>query len=74
MNQQQFERMHRALQAISKHYLSPEKLRKECGRGYGAGIEYQEALEMAYENMQSLAKSTLKGIRLPKQKASPKPS
>lgn len=48
------------LKRINK-YQSPERLRKSSEREYG--LEYEEALEMAYENVLSEARDALKGAR-----------
>lgn len=42
-------------------YDSPARLRRESEGRYG--LDYAEALEMAYENMQGEAKAALKGLR-----------
>jgi hypothetical protein len=44
----QFNVMLRALKAISKDFLTPEQLFKNSQKLYG--LDYTEALEMAYEN------------------------
>jgi hypothetical protein len=41
--------------------LSPEKLRKNSEKQYG--LDYEEALEMSYDNIQNRAKFALKGIK-----------
>ena len=53
-------RMFHALRRIARQYRSAESLLKhgDCG------LEGAEALEMAYENIQSEARTALKGIRL----------
>lgn len=56
----QFNKMHEALRKIAA-YQSPEKLKKDSEKDWG--LEYEEAMEMAYENMQSEAKSAIKGVR-----------
>jgi hypothetical protein len=45
-------------------YTPPEKLRRTAEKSYG--LEYHEALEMAYENVIEEAKSALRGRRRPK--------
>lgn len=55
--------MYDALRRIAKEYQTPEKLRRNAERQYG--LEYEEALEMAYENIQSLASFAIKGMRRP---------
>ena len=44
-----------------RSYMTPEQLRKRCDREYG--LQYEEALEMAYENVIGEAASALKGMR-----------
>lgn len=51
------------LQRISKSYATPDRLRRNAARGYG--LDYEEALEMSYENIQSEAKQAIKGKKRP---------
>ena len=44
-------------------YLPPSQLRRTAGQQYG--LDYEEALEMAYENVLIEAKSALRGKRRP---------
>ena len=44
-----------------RDYNSPEKLRRESEKDFGLGFE--EALEMAYENIQAEATGAIKGVR-----------
>lgn len=44
-------------------YDSTDKLRKTAEKRYG--VSYEEALEMAYENMQIDAKNAIRGKRRP---------
>lgn len=55
--------MFRALHDIA-HYDSPERLQRTSEKRYG--LDYAEALEMAYENVISEAREALK--RLPRQR------
>lgn len=57
------QRMHDALRRIAFEYKSPDKLQRDARREYG--LEYVEALEYAYENIQALAYRTIKGQRRP---------
>ena len=50
----QFNQMLEALRTISKGYQRPDQLRRNAGKDYG--LDYEETLEMAYENIQQLAK------------------
>lgn len=59
------------LRRIAREYQTPDQLRKSAERDFG--VSYEEALEMAYENLQSEAERTIKGKRRPKQKSEPKP-
>ena len=58
---EQFNSMLFALRQISKQYQTPEQLRRNAEKEYG--LDYAEALEMSYENIQSSAKSAIKGIK-----------
>lgn len=62
MKTQQIVRMYNALKTIAKDYQTPEQLRKKSEKQYG--LDYEEALEMSYENIQTLAKSVIKGINI----------
>lgn len=59
--QAQFNKMLRTLKKISKQYQTPAQLEKSAGKSFG--LAYVEALEMAYENIQSDAAFGCKGIR-----------
>lgn len=52
-----------ALKTIAA-YQTPGQLRRGSQRDWGCG--YEEALEMAYENIQQTAKNAVKGIQRPK--------
>lgn len=56
-----YNRMRAVLIQIWKHYQSPDQLRRNSGKEYG--LDYEEALEMAYENMQQTAKEAVRGVR-----------
>lgn len=60
---QDMRKMHSALSEISQ-YQSPERLRRDSEKDYG--LDYTEALEMAYENVIETAKLGKKNVRLPK--------
>ena len=55
----QFNKMLRILRRISKDYKTPEQIQRDKSMG----LDYEEYLEYAYENIQSEAKSACKGIR-----------
>lgn len=61
-----YHKMRNALLKIAKDYMTPEQLRKECKKGYGAGVSYEEAIEMSYENIQIEAEAAVKGVRVVK--------
>ncbi len=52
--------MRNALIAI-KSYQTPDKLRKDSEKEWG--LDYQEALEMSYENIQEEARQGLRNTR-----------
>lgn len=60
-------RLFTALKRIAA-YDSLERLRRDSERSYG--LDYEEALEMAYDNVLEEAKSAIKGMRAPKPRAS----
>lgn len=57
----QFNNMLRVLRKIAKVYQTPAQLRKNSHQQYG--LDYEEALEMAYENLQSEAALASKSIQ-----------
>lgn len=64
------ERMYVALQRIAA-YQSVSRLRRSSNKDWG--MDFEEALEMAYENVLQEAKNGLKGIRKPRILADPLP-
>lgn len=54
-------RLYGALKRITA-YMPPEKLRKVANRKYG--LEGDEAIEMAYENVLSEARGAIAGVRI----------
>lgn len=52
------------LERIAKGYQTPDQLRRSSQREWG--LDYEEALEYAYDNIQQLAKNAIKGLRKPK--------
>ena len=56
------QKLYDALKRIAA-YTPPEKLRKNSERVYG--LEAEEAIEMAYENVIQEAKNAVKGVRRP---------
>jgi hypothetical protein len=61
VNAVHFLRMYNALREITQ-YQTPEKLKKDSRNDWG--LDYEESLEMAYENIQQTAKDAIKGIRI----------
>lgn len=57
---QQFNQMLESLKRI-KTYQSPSQLRKDSEKDWG--LDYEEALEMSYENIQAEASYSCKGIK-----------
>jgi len=58
---QQFNNMRSALILIRRGYETPSQLKKRSGYKYG--LDYEEALEMSYENMQCTAGLAVKGVK-----------
>jgi len=58
---EQFNAMRAALIEIWKGYQTTSQLRRNCEKE--CGLDYEEALEMAYENIQDLAKAAVKGVK-----------
>ena len=58
--QAQFNRMRAALRTIANDYLTVHGCHWEAKR---QGLEPEEFLAMAYENIQALAKGAVKGVR-----------
>jgi len=54
------------LERIARNYQTPSQLARSCGDDFG--LDYSEAIEMAYENMQAEAKAVLKRFRMPSEK------
>lgn len=65
---EQFNRMREALRRIGAvkgertTFMTPDQIRNECAKG-DIGLDFDEELEMAYENMQADAKQAVTGIR-----------
>jgi len=57
------QRLYDALKRITA-YSSPDKLRKTSQKTYG--LEPEEAIEAAYENVLEEARAAIKGMRRPK--------
>ena len=61
LQQKQFNQMLAILTRIAKSYQTPKQLRRSAEKEFG--LDYQEALEMSYENMQEDAKHAIKGVK-----------
>ena len=59
---QNYNKMLLMLKKIAREYQTPDQLRKNSGKQYG--LDYIEALEMSYENIQAEAKSIITGMRI----------
>lgn len=57
----QYNSMYSTLKRIAKGYQTPDKLRKRADKQYG--LDFEEALEMSYENIQEEAKKAVKGVK-----------
>lgn len=55
-----YNRLHAILVKISSDYQTPEEIRESSK---DMGLEYEEALEMAYKNIQSEALDIVKNIK-----------
>lgn len=56
-----FNQMLQTLKRISKDYQTSDQLRRNSEKQYG--LEYEEALEMAYENVQEEARQAAVGVK-----------
>lgn len=65
---QREQRLYDALKRITR-YLGPDKLRRVSERKYG--LDGDEAIEMAYENVLNEARSAISGLRRPEPPAPP---
>lgn len=66
MTEQKIQQMYNALKRITL-YDSPERIKRKAHKVYG--LEANEALEYAYENVISEAHAGLRGVRIPKRPA-----
>ena len=58
---QNYNKMLHTLKVIVNSYQTPEQIRRNSFKQWGC--DYEEALEMSYENIQGEAKWASKGIR-----------
>lgn len=56
-----YNKMWAALKKISRLYQTPDQVRRTAGEL--TGLDYTEALEMAYENIRADAKTAIKGVK-----------
>ena len=56
-----FNRVLQTLKRIAKDYQTTDQLRRNSESQYG--LEYEEALEMAYENIQVEARAETRGVK-----------
>lgn len=56
---EQFNRMRATLKRISTGYMTPAQIQRDKE----AGLDYEEYLEYAYENIQAEAKAACKGVK-----------
>lgn len=65
---EQFNRMRETLRRIgavkgtSTTFMTPDQIRNECAKG-DIGLDFDEELEMAYENIQADAKQAVASIK-----------
>ena len=59
---EQFNEMLKVLRHIDKGYMTTEELRKDSESEYG--LDYEEALEMAYENILTDLRFAIKDVNL----------
>ena len=64
------QRLYDALKLITQ-YDPPRQLRHAAERHYG--LEYEEVLEMAYENIRDEAKAAIRGMKRPAADPAPQP-
>lgn len=58
---EQFNKMLSSLQLIAKGFQTPQQLLKSAKKDLG--LDYEEALEMAYENIKEIAKNAVRGVK-----------
>lgn len=59
------QRYYDALRTIAKLYMTTEQLQRGSMKKFG--LNYNEALEMSYDNIQLLAGDAIKGRKRPRQ-------
>jgi hypothetical protein len=61
VNAHHFIKMYEALKEIAR-YQTPEQLQRDSKKDWG--LDYEESLAMAYDNIQQTAKDAVKGISM----------
>lgn len=61
INLDHYNKMYDALKTIANGYQTPDQLKRSSKQQWG--LDYEEILEMAYENIQQLAKEATKKVR-----------
>lgn len=61
LNIDHYNKMYDALKTIANGYQTPERMRRHSKNDWG--LSYEETLEMAYENIQQLAKEATKNVK-----------
>lgn len=56
-------KLYDALKKIARQYMTPAQLRRDARN---VGLDYDEYLEMSYENIQAEAERAIKGVRMRK--------
>jgi len=51
-----------ALKRIARNYMTPDQIRRDAKN---VGLDYEEYLEMSYENIKAEAERAIKGKRRP---------
>lgn len=64
MTTEQAQRLYDTLHKIARGYMTTDELRRKSEKQWG--LDYAEALEMSYENIQQEAAQAIKGMRQPK--------
>ena len=57
----QFNQMRAMLIKIYKEYQTPAQMRRDSEKQYG--LDFEETIEYAYENIQNTAKYAVKGVK-----------
>lgn len=55
-------KLYDALKRIARNYMTPVQIRRDAKKN--VGLDYEEYLEMSYENIQTDAARAIKGVRI----------